>query len=106
MRKQVVAVLLALIVAACGGDGDAAVDSPAPTTHPDTAETAPTTGAPTSEAAEDPSDDGTSQEQPQPSGPSFDGPAAPDFELLLADGSTFRLSDEAKPVYMVFWAEW
>ncbi|MDJ0498870.1 MAG: hypothetical protein QNJ89_13635, partial [Acidimicrobiia bacterium] len=38
--------------------------------------------------------------------PSVDGPPAPAFELALSDGSTFRLSDEEKPVYMVFWAEW
>ena len=34
------------------------------------------------------------------------GPAAPDFELTLGDGSTFRLSDEQKPVSLVFCAEW
>ena len=31
---------------------------------------------------------------------------APDFELALGQGGTFTLSDEQKPVYMVFWAEW
>ena len=35
-----------------------------------------------------------------------DGPAAPDFTFALADGSSFSLSDEQKPVYLVFWAEW
>ena len=39
-----------------------------------------------------------------PSG--VDGPAAPDFSLVLSDGSTFTLSEGSKPVYMVFWAEW
>lgn len=39
-----------------------------------------------------------------PSG--VEGPAAPDFSLVLADGSTFTLSEGSKPVYMVFWAEW
>jgi hypothetical protein len=32
--------------------------------------------------------------------------AAPDFSLQLGDGSTFALSAEQKPVFMVFWAEW
>lgn len=32
--------------------------------------------------------------------------AAPDFTLALADGGVFRLSDEQRPVYMIFWAEW
>lgn len=31
---------------------------------------------------------------------------APDFALALGDGGTFRLSEEQKPVYLVFWAEW
>jgi hypothetical protein len=31
---------------------------------------------------------------------------APDFSLALGDGSTFTLSEEARPVFMVFWAEW
>jgi peroxiredoxin len=35
-----------------------------------------------------------------------DGEAAPDFTLALGDGGTFTLSDEQKPVYMIFWAEW
>jgi hypothetical protein len=35
-----------------------------------------------------------------------DGDAAPDFTLALGEGGEFTLSDEQKPVYMVFWAEW
>lgn len=31
---------------------------------------------------------------------------APDFTLDLGDGGTFVLSETAKPVYLVFWAEW
>ena len=38
--------------------------------------------------------------------PTVDGPPAPDFTLALADGTDFVLSEEQKPVYMVFWAEW
>lgn len=34
------------------------------------------------------------------------GPSAPDFDLALADGTTFSLAAADKPVYMVFWAEW
>jgi hypothetical protein len=34
------------------------------------------------------------------------GMAAPDFSLALGDGSTFTLSEESRPVFMVFWAEW
>lgn len=35
-----------------------------------------------------------------------EGPVAPDFTLALGDGGVFTLSEGAKPVYMVFWAEW
>lgn len=37
-----------------------------------------------------------------------EGPAAPDFTLALGadQDDTFVLSEEPKPVYMVFWAEW
>ncbi len=35
-----------------------------------------------------------------------DGRDAPDFALALGQGGEFRLSDEERPVYMVFWAEW
>lgn len=41
-----------------------------------------------------------------PAESSFDGPPAPDFELALSDGSVFKLSDEQKPIYVIFWAEW
>lgn len=31
---------------------------------------------------------------------------APDFTLELGDGGQYVLSEGAKPVYLVFWAEW
>lgn len=36
------------------------------------------------------------------------GDVAPDFEIALEDGSTFRLSDYRgqKPVYVIFWNTW
>lgn len=43
--------------------------------------------------------DGAQQDQP-------DGPLAPDFTLALQPTGEFVLSQEVKPVYMVFWAEW
>lgn len=33
-------------------------------------------------------------------------PVAPDFTLQLGDGGSYTLSEGAKPVYLVFWAEW
>ncbi len=35
-----------------------------------------------------------------------DGPAAPNFTLVLDDGSTFELAAASRPVMLVFWAEW
>jgi hypothetical protein len=31
---------------------------------------------------------------------------APDFTLQLGEGGSYTLSEGAKPVYLVFWAEW
>jgi hypothetical protein len=53
------------------------------------------------------STDGSDTTTPAADGGAIEGPAAPDFTLTLGTGSdSFTLSDEAKPVYMVFWAEW
>ncbi len=35
-----------------------------------------------------------------------DRQVAPDFTLQLGDGGTYTLSEGAKPVYLIFWAEW
>jgi hypothetical protein len=73
---RIVAVF-ALLAAACGG-GPATISSTSPTA---------------------PAPDTTTDAEP-------DGPVAPSFTLVLGDGSTFDLAREARPVYMVFWAEW
>jgi hypothetical protein len=113
MQKLFVTVVFALLVAACGGDAEPAS---APTTSPQPeatasapSSTADDTSAATSEAPSDsaaPNQPAATSEPSETSEPSFDGPPAPDFELVLSDGSTFRLSGEEKPVYMIFWAEW
>ena len=38
--------------------------------------------------------------------PPPEGPTARDFTLALEPSGEFVLSDEVKPVYMIFWAEW
>lgn len=94
-------VTVAALIFACGGDeptgaptssGDTspattastnvAVPPTAVTTPPGTS--APSTSPPTTEAAD----------------------TAPDFTLELGNGGTFVLSEEARPVFLVFWAEW
>ena len=100
-RIQIVAMACALLVAACGGAGGDGDSAPA-TTLP--AETAPssteaaTTSTPSTTAA-------TTDNSSNP-GPSIEGPPAPDFTTILADGSEFTLSAQEKPVYLIFWAEW
>jgi len=78
---------------------------------------APATTTTLAQGESAPSDDGTpsttlatpapsSTEAPTETAPPTEGPPAPDFSLALGDGSEFTLSEEQKPVYMVFWAEW
>jgi hypothetical protein len=50
-------------------------------------------------AADETSDVGTAGAESEKS-------TAPDFTLSLEPSGEFVLSQEVKPVYMVFWAEW
>ncbi|HXV70224.1 MAG TPA: hypothetical protein VEB69_02385 [Acidimicrobiia bacterium] len=89
---------LSLVVGACS-DGESAftTGSVAATTLP----TDPGTSAP---AGED--DEPTATTTPQTTTTLSDRPLAPDFTLELGDGGSYTLSEGAKPVYLVFWAEW
>jgi hypothetical protein len=101
LRSVALAGALATILAACGG-GDAAVapdDPPAITTAPGAA-SAPSS-SPTTGAASPAPGDADAQTPADP-----DAVIAPDFTLPLGEGGEFALSEEALPVYMVFWAEW
>ena len=104
MRIVMLLVGFALVLAACGDSADSAAESDGATV---------TVAAPSettaTEAPDDPGSDAaveSTTSSAATAGPSFDGPPAPDFEMALSDGSTFSLSDEQKPVYLVFWAEW
>lgn len=96
-RSAALAGTLAVVLAACGsgetatGPVDAAPTTEATNASPGTtvASTAGTAPATTGETAADP-----------------DAAVAPDFTLELGSGGEFALSEETKPVYMVFWAEW
>jgi hypothetical protein len=112
MRSQRIAALLVgftLVVAACGGG---ATDTATPAESSSTAEggdSASTTPVPSTES-ETPGVTEQTDETAQPAGerpaPDPNREIAPDFDLLLSDGSTFVLSEETRPVFMVFWAEW
>lgn len=116
MRRFVLSLaLFSALLAACGGG---AVDSTTGGTEP--AATA-STGSVTEDSAADeaPADEPDTSDQsddtatvdppappPEPQETDFDGPAAADFTIDLNRTGTFTLSEEARPVYLVFWAEW
>lgn len=90
--------VLALVLTACSGDGEAATTTAGPTTtqEPDRATTSIAgDGAGTTTSA-----------GPDVTTTLSDRPLAPDFTLELGDGGSYTLSEGAKPVYLVFWAEW
>ena len=89
---------LVLLVAACSQQGGEPTttslldDVTTPTSDAVSPTTRPGEGDPTS------TDGATST--------TSDRPMAPDFSLELGDGGTYSLAEGAKPVYLVFWAEW
>ena len=103
-RLLLLVATLALLAAACASatveesfevlPGD---DAPAGTS---------TSVAPPEDAA--PSDGPSSEDPPAEEAPKPkpEGPDAPDFTLALEPSGEFVLSQEVKPVYMIFWAEW
>lgn len=106
MRRVIITLSVALVltVSACGGSTDRAQSAATTTSEATTTSTPSGTQAPPSG---EPADTTTTtiaeapEEQP-------DGPVAPDFTLALGADSaeSFVLSQEVKPVFMVFWAEW
>ena len=102
---------IALVAAACGDssseDGpetsSTVAGAPETTATPqgDGAADATATTAGESDGGQDPTTAAATEAPPV-----VDGPEAPDFALTLGSGDTFVLSDEQKPVYLVFWAEW
>jgi len=94
--------LVAFVVVAVTACSGAATDSAVPTAGATASTEEPGANAPSGDA---PPESGvvapeqTDRERPE-------GRDAPDFSLALGQGGEFNLSSEAKPVYMVFWAEW
>jgi len=92
--RRTAAVLTLALLAACGGAPTATTGEATTTTEPDvTSSPVATTYGQT-----------TVTTQAPPTTPA--GDPAPDFNLQLGDGSTFVLSAEQRPLFMVFWAEW
>ncbi|MFO7699426.1 MAG: hypothetical protein R6W79_02320 [Acidimicrobiia bacterium] len=104
MRRviPILAVVLALAASACGASTDPAQSDEATTS------VAPTTSTQSDSQAPPGEEPAGTTTVPEASEDRPEGPVAPDFTLALgADGAeTFVLSQEVKPVFMVFWAEW
>ncbi len=95
MRRTAAALTLTLVVA-CGGTPTATTGEATTTSGTAPVSTATTVATPSSQT--------TVTTEAPPTTPQ--GDLAPDFSLQLGDGSTFVLSSEPKPLFMVFWAEW
>ena len=105
--------ILAVLLAACGG---ASTDPTPGDGAAPTGSTEVTTGTPQTDDGSVDAEDDTEATQPDegavddgPVGPritDFEGPVAADFTIDLNKTGTFTLSEEARPVYLVFWAEW
>jgi len=104
MRHTALALVIVVMLAACA-TGETV--EPAPNDSPATTAATQTTEPPATQPSVTESDVTTTTSAPDTvPPPQIEGPAAPDFTLALADGSSFTLGDEQKPVYLVFWAEW
>ena len=110
MKRFAMFLALLTVAAACSSTDDAAPTADvAPAAD---AATTATTAAPAEEVPAEDSD--ATRDSMGDSGASLvpnatiapEGPDAPDFTMTLGDGGSFTLSEEAKPVYMIFWADW
>ena len=113
VQRLIPILVFALVAGACASDSSqsapdaAGVATTVASETGDTTSPSNTTDAESSSATTAPPVDGApATTAPAATATDFDGAAAPDFRLALADGSDFVLSAEAKPVYMIFWAEW
>lgn len=112
MRRLLVSasILLALVLGGCADaqqTPEATPDEPT-TTASEPGDTTTTVADEDSGATTTTDGDTSATTEPPATDEPPEGPLAPDFTLALgADGSeSFTLSEEADPVYMVFWAEW
>lgn len=94
MKTSIVVWLLVLLVSACSGEAGTITSSADPEDTTSTAETTTTVGA------------GETTTTSGATTTTSDRQLAPDFTLELGDGGSYTLSDGARPVYLVFWAEW
>ena len=112
MRRSVLLfALFSVLLTACGGG--AAESTTATETTTATAGSVDDDSATGEAPADDPGTTGQPDEtvggdepSAEPRVTDFDGPLAADFSIDLNKTGMFTLSEEARPVYLVFWAEW
>ena len=106
MKRLALTLAVLIVASACSSSANysESANSSRPTANSQTTATSSQTTQTTESVSTSIGDDGASL-VPAPTIPQ-EGPAAPDFTMTLADGGTFTLSEQAKPVYMIFWAEW
>jgi hypothetical protein len=105
MQRIALMSLIVLVLGACGSAVATTADqrvATGPTTAPRPSAVPPTTDPPPANEAAQPA---TTEPSAAPAIPD-DAIDAPDFTLLLGDGTSYTLSEDPKPVYLVFWAEW
>jgi hypothetical protein len=105
MKRLALFLAVLTVAAACSSTNDAAPTTDAAPATSAGATATTTAPAEDSDATRDSmGDSGASLVPNQTIAP--EGPEAPDFTMALADGDTFTLSEQALPVYMIFWADW
>lgn len=87
--------VLAIVAGACAADGSSDTTALGASTTEVTLGGGTAPGDVPTTSAADPETTTTSDRE-----------VAPDFTLELGDGGHYTLSEGAKPVYLVFWAEW
>jgi hypothetical protein len=105
-RLFLVLAALALVASACAGSTveesfSTVAGDETPATTPSSAAVSEDPTDPTSSTSPADGDVAAEEAKPLP-----EGPTAPDFTLALEPSGEFVLSQEVKPVYMIFWAEW
>lgn len=100
MRRIAAVSVFALLASACASTTSVSTTASTTAETSTTAATAPSSSSTAGTGTTVPGVTSTTvRERPE-------GDVAPDFTLALGEGGEFTLSDEQKPVYMVFWAEW
>ncbi len=96
-RRLTLLIFVTLVAAACASGGSPTTNAPTSTVTTAPSQVTGTANSPTTAVSSETTAPGASEPRTL---------QVPDFTLELSDGSTFTLSEERRPVYLLFWAEW